>query len=85
MAAAVVAGLALVGAAEAGAATITVDCTADPSALALALINANDGDPLAITGTCKGTFAKLIAHGCGRARRGARGQRFTSVPAAEPR
>jgi uncharacterized repeat protein (TIGR01451 family) len=42
------------------ATTITVDCTADPSALAGALATANDGDTLAIQGTCKGTFA--ISH-----------------------
>jgi uncharacterized repeat protein (TIGR01451 family) len=42
------------------ATTITVDCTADPSALATALASANDGDTLAIQGTCKGTFE--IAH-----------------------
>jgi uncharacterized repeat protein (TIGR01451 family) len=42
---------------SAGAATtITVDCAADPSALASALASANDGDALAIHGTCKGTF-----------------------------
>jgi hypothetical protein len=56
VAATVVAGLALVGAGQAGAATITVNCTADPNALASALASANDGDTLAITGTCKGTF-----------------------------
>jgi uncharacterized repeat protein (TIGR01451 family) len=42
------------------ATTITVDCAADPSALASALASANDGDTLAIQGTCKGTFE--IAH-----------------------
>src|SRR6266568_1900484 len=49
--------LAQVGAGEAGAATtITVNCTADPSALASALTSASDGDTLAITGACQGTF-----------------------------
>jgi uncharacterized repeat protein (TIGR01451 family) len=38
------------------ATTIPVDCAADPSALASALASANDGDTLAIQGTCKGTF-----------------------------
>jgi nitrous oxidase accessory protein NosD len=42
------------------AATITVDCTAAPNALASALAGANDGDTLAIQGTCKGSFE--IAH-----------------------
>jgi uncharacterized repeat protein (TIGR01451 family) len=42
------------------ATTITVDCAADPSALASALANANDGDTLAIQGSCKGTFE--LAH-----------------------
>src|SRR5262249_50403411 len=39
-----------------GATTIAVDCTADPSALTTALATANDGDSLAIQGTCMGTF-----------------------------
>ena len=56
VAAAVVACLALVAASEAGAATITVNCTANPNALASALTSAHDGDTLAISGTCKGTF-----------------------------
>lgn len=43
-----------------GASTITVDCAADSSALAGALMSATDGDTLAIQGTCKGTFE--IAH-----------------------
>ena len=38
------------------ATTITVDCTDDAAALAGALSSANDGDTLAIQGTCKGTF-----------------------------
>ena len=38
------------------ATAITVDCTANPSALASALANASDGDTLAIQGTCKGIF-----------------------------
>ncbi len=38
------------------AATIPVNCTADPSALGSALATAADGDTLAIQGTCKGTF-----------------------------
>jgi uncharacterized repeat protein (TIGR01451 family) len=38
------------------ASTITVDCGADPGALAAALASASDGDTLAIQGTCKGTF-----------------------------
>jgi uncharacterized repeat protein (TIGR01451 family) len=38
------------------ATTITVDCAADPSALTSALASANDGDTLAIQGTCDGTF-----------------------------
>jgi hypothetical protein len=42
------------------AATITVDCTTSPGALASALAAANDGDTLSIQGTCKGTFE--IAH-----------------------
>ena len=42
------------------ATTITVDCTDDAAALAGALASANDGDTLAIQGTCKGTFE--IAH-----------------------
>jgi len=42
------------------ASTITVDCAADSSALASALMSAADGDTLAIQGTCKGTFE--IAH-----------------------
>jgi uncharacterized repeat protein (TIGR01451 family) len=35
---------------------ITVDCAADPTALASALASANDGDTLAIQGTCNGTL-----------------------------
>ena len=42
------------------ASTITVNCAADPNALAGALATANDGDTLAIQGTCRGTFD--IAH-----------------------
>src|SRR5262245_26441601 len=38
------------------AASVTVNCTADPGALAGALSTANDGDTLSIQGTCKGTF-----------------------------
>jgi hypothetical protein len=49
-----------VGAAPASAATITVNCTTDPGALASALASASDGDTLSIQGTCKGTFE--IAH-----------------------
>jgi hypothetical protein len=47
------------------ATTITVDCTADPSALASALTTATDGDTLAIQGTCTGTFeiSHSRAHG----------------------
>jgi hypothetical protein len=54
---AAVACLALVGAGEAGAAkTIAVDCTANPNALAGAILNAKKGDTLSITGTCNGTY-----------------------------
>jgi hypothetical protein len=44
----------------ANAATLMVNCTADPGALASALATASDGDTLSIQGTCKGTFE--IAH-----------------------
>lgn len=42
------------------ATTIPVNCTADPSALGVALASANDGDTLSIQGTCRGTFE--LAH-----------------------
>jgi len=38
------------------ATTIGVNCSADSGALASALASANEGDTLAIEGTCKGTF-----------------------------
>ena len=50
---------AIFGIARAGpanAAAITVNCTADPNALNVALTTASDGDTLSIQGTCKGTF-----------------------------
>jgi hypothetical protein len=47
-------------AAQVAAAIVRVDCTSDPAALAFALASANDGDTLAIQGTCKGTF--VVAH-----------------------
>jgi hypothetical protein len=43
-------------AAQVAAATVRVDCTSDPGALAFALASANDGDTLAIQGACKGSF-----------------------------
>src|SRR5207244_4021673 len=58
---ALIAAVGAVGAAHAYAAsTITVNCGANPNALASALAIANDGDTLAIQGTCTGTFE--IAH-----------------------
>jgi hypothetical protein len=61
------------------ASLVAVDCAADPGALLPALVGANDGDTLAIDGTCKGTFgisrnltlmgsegATLDAQGAGR-------------------
>jgi hypothetical protein len=54
---AAVACLALVGAGQAGAAkAISVDCTANPNALAGAITDAKKGATLNITGTCNGTF-----------------------------
>jgi hypothetical protein len=58
VAAVVVAGLALVGAGQAAAKTVSVNCAADPSALATTLADPSlkDGTTLEINGTCKGTF-----------------------------
>lgn len=48
------------GSAKPASATTTINCTANSGALGGALASANDGDTLAIQGTCKGTFD--IAH-----------------------
>jgi nitrous oxidase accessory protein NosD len=60
LAIAAIAAFALLLGGTATAATTTVDCGSDPAALAAALATASDGDTLAITGTCTGTFE--VAH-----------------------
>ncbi len=45
-----------IGAGQARAATVIVDCSGDAGALTPALASAVDGDTLTINGTCVGTF-----------------------------
>src|SRR2546421_13000127 len=65
---------AIFGIARAGpanAAAITVNCTADPNALNVALTTARERDTLSIQGTCKGTLEmapNLTLAGSGRAK-----------------